>query len=151
MAPEAARAEIYEALDDVSGERIEITRDDGWTDVVFGRVRAPADLDDVMLTGGFVDYIATKPPRERRHEFAEYLLPSLRDPSEVWLQAEKRLDGRTVYRRAFLTAFEDANIAVAVREDTHGWLTWTMFPVDRINNRRRGYLLYRRPDANGGG
>lgn len=151
LSPEAARAEIFDVLDDVGGERIEITRDDGRADVVFGRVRAPADLDDVMLTGGFVEYLAGKAPAERRAEFADFILPSLRDPSEVWLQAERRRDGRVVYRRAYVTAFEDRSTTIVAQEDTHGWLTWTMYPARRINDRRRGYLLYRRPEANGGG
>lgn len=150
LSSEAARADIYDALEDVGGERIEIVRDDGRADVIFGRVRAPADLDDVMMTGGFVEYVARKGPADRRVDFADFILPSLRDPSEVWLRAERRGDGRTVYRRAFLTAFEGRSTTIVAQEDTHGWLSWTMYPERDINRLRRGYLLYRRPDVGAG-
>ena len=145
LSRDEARAEIAAALDDGAAERIAITRDDGEADAIFRRVSVPGDLEPVMMTERFIEHIAVD-RSGRREQFVDYILPSLRDPSEVWLQASQER-GRTVYRRVFLTAFEDTNTLVVAQEDRHGWLSWSMYPENRINRRRRGYLLYRRPVA----
>ncbi|MCY4431316.1 MAG: DUF935 family protein, partial [Rhodospirillales bacterium] len=147
LTTDEARAQIRDALSSAGAARIAITRDDGRSDAVFRRVGAPGDLEPVMVTEQFVEHIATD-RASRRERFADYILPSLRDPSEVWLAATVRRDtGRVVYRRRFLTSFADRDMMVLVQEDTHGWLTWTMYPDRDINRERRGYLLYRRPDS----
>ena len=140
---QAREREIREAIEVSGGTGIAITRDDGVVDRVYHRVPAPADLDDVTLTESFVQYVART---ERRTEFADRILPTLTDPGEVWLKKLNR-DGRVVYRRVFLSAHADYDTLVVAQEDKHGWLSWNFYPVSDMNNRRRGFLLYRREEA----
>ena len=98
-----------------------------------------AGIDDVMPTGSFLDHVVEK-RRQYREKFANFVLPSLRDPAEVWLQARERYR-RILYEPAFVTAFEGADtVAVARQDPKHGWLSWTFYPARNDNERRAGYL-----------
>ena len=90
-------------------------------------------------------------PAGRRERFADRILPSLRDPAEVWLTAVEDSRGRTVYRRQFITAFTDAgkeHTVAVTQEEKDGSLSWTFYPAraGSVNGRRKGFLLYRRPE-----
>lgn len=99
-----------------------------------------------MLTDTFVDHVA----KGGREQFARWIVPTLRDPDEIWLTQTERA-GRPVYRRQFIAAFEGEHAGLAVaQEDPFGWLAWTFYPVEsvrKLNDRRRGHLLYRRGEA----
>ena len=154
--PDAALHQIEQALDR-GGRRRSITRADGKQDTVFGEVVTPEGLDNVMLTGGFVRHLARGHGRD---QFVEAVIPTLTDPAEVWLQPTL-VKGRVFYRRVFIAAFDRAGegprqrgrgAVVVAQEDPLGILSWTFVPpkqAQRLNNRRRGYLLYRRGDAAG--
>lgn len=142
--PEAAHRQIVATLS--SGDRApSFVRDDGHLDWDFGLVLTPAGLDDVHVTKSFVDHLVNRRSTDRqykREEFAEFILPTLRNPAEVWLQVRQG-----EYNRIFLAAYESGYYGiVVVRKDKYGWVAWTFYPRKAINNKRKGYLLHRREE-----
>ena len=110
-------------------------------------VRPPGRLDDVAIRKERLPHLVEK---QHREEWANYILPTLEDPLEVWLSPVKlKPSGKIVYRRHFIILFDDAGktrgaIAVA-QENKDGSLLWTFFPQDdmrQIDKRRGGFLLY---------
>ena len=73
-----------------------------------------------------------------REQFVDYILPTLREPQEVWLQAQ-RVAGRVRYMAVYLGA---GGRAVA-QEHRGGTVGWT-YPVGQQEKRRTGYLLYQK-------
>ncbi len=119
----------------------------GWTGVrrpgdernVIHAVRTPDGLEDVQIDHAFVDHVA----RHRgRGDFANYILPTLEAPHEVWNTWVRAKDGAIFLRPHFLAAFDDGKTAVAVVHPKEAWVAWTFFMEDRVNRRRRGELLY---------
>ena len=111
------------------------------------RVRTPGRLDDVAIRKEWLPHLVKK---QHREEWANYILPTLEDPLEVWLSPVKnKATGKIVYRHHFITLFDDAGktrgaIAVA-QENKDGSLLWTFFPKDKMrqmDKRREGFLLY---------
>ena len=110
-------------------------------------VRTPGRLEDVVITKEQLPHLVRKQPRE---EWANYILPALEDPLEVWLSPVKNnATGKIVYRRHFITLFDDAGktrgILAIAQENKDGSLLWTFFPrgkMRQIDKRREGFLLY---------
>ena len=112
-------------------------------------VRTPGRLDDVVIRKEHLPHLVRKQPRE---EWANYILPTLEDPLEVWLSPVKNnATGKIVYRRYFITLFDDAGknrgaLAIA-QENKDSSLLWTFFPrgkMRQIDKQRQGFLLYRK-------
>lgn len=137
-APTAAAAEeqIRRAINGRAGRLVRL--DDGSGTLEYAVVRTPAG--DVTLTDGFVRHVARKRMRARER-FARQILPTLSDPFEVWLQPTVRYDGRLTYEPVFIGDYGDYVVAQEHRDATVGW---TFYRPDRVNERRSGYLLYRR-------
>lgn len=151
-APDAAAAKrrIAERLSQPGFEPVGITRADGVRDVIRSRVETPAGLDDVYIADSFIDHIVDR-KKDHRERFADWILPSLRDPAEVWLTEVTDGRGRKVYRRQFVTAFEGVDgetkpTVAVIQEGKDDSLAWTFVPTrdSYANGRRRGFLLYRR-------
>ena len=113
------------------------------------RVRTPGNLDDVLIRKEWLPHLVKKQPRE---EWANYILPTLEDPLEVWLSPVKlKPSGKIVYRRRFITLFDDAGktrgaLAVA-QENKDGSPLWTFFQgrdFKYLDRQRQGFLLYRK-------
>ena len=111
------------------------------------RMRPPGNLDDVLIRKKHLPHLVKK---QHREEWANYILPTLEDPLEVWLSPVKlKPSGKIVYRRRFIALFDDASktrgaLAVA-QENKDSSLLWTFFPrgdMRRIDKQRRGFLLY---------
>ena len=113
------------------------------------RVRTPGRLDDVVIRKKQLPHLVRKQPRE---EWANYILPALEDPLEVWLSPVKNnATGKIVYRRRFITLFDDADktraTLAATQENKDGSLLWTFFSSKDfkfIDRQRQGFLLYRK-------
>ena len=112
-------------------------------------VRPPGRLDDVAIRKEHLPHLVGK---QHREEWANYILPTLEDPLEVWLSPVKNnATGKIVYRRRFITLFDDAgktrgSLAVT-QENKDGSLLWTFFPRDKMrqmDKQRQGFLLYRK-------
>ena len=112
-------------------------------------VRTPGCLEDVAIRKERLPHLVEK---QHREEWANYILPSLEAPLEVWLSPVKlKPSGKIVYRRRFIALFEDAGktrgtLAVA-QENKDGSLLWTFFPqhnIRRLDKRREGFLLHRK-------
>lgn len=132
LAPTAAAAEaqIRRAIEDAGGTFV---GPDG-----NALLRTPAG--DVMLTHAFIRHVAAD-RTQQREQFAAQIVPMLRDPYEVWLQATVRDDGRIAYQPAYIG---DHGIFVVAQEHRYGTVGWTFYREERMRRRRRGYLLYRR-------
>lgn len=100
----------------------------------------PTPVGPVMLTGEFIRHLVEKRPQQRER-FAELIVPTLRDPVEVWLQPTIRRDGRLSYESAYIG---DHGAFVVAQEHREGTIGWTFYLERRLRRRRRGYLLYRR-------
>ena len=110
-------------------------------------VRTPGRLEDVLIRKKHLPHLVEK---QHREEWANYILPTLEDPLEVWLSpVQLKPSGKIVYRRRFIALFDDAGktrgaLAVA-QENKDSSLLWTFFPrgdMRRIDKQRRGFLLY---------
>ena len=110
-------------------------------------VRPPGRLDDVAIRKEYLPHLVGK---QHREQWANYILPSLEDPLEVWLSPVKlKASGKIVYRRHFITLFDDAGksrgaLAVA-QENKDSSLLWTFFPKNKmrqLDKQRQGFLLY---------
>ena len=110
-------------------------------------VRTPGHLDDVAIRRERLPHLVEK---QHREQWANYILPTLEDPLEVWLSPVKlKPSGKIVYRRHFISLFDDAGKnrgALAVtQENKDGSVLWTFFPQNemrQIDKRREGFLLY---------
>ena len=110
-------------------------------------VRTPGRLDDVVIRKKQLPHLVGK---QHREQWANYILPTLEDPLEVWLSPVKlKASGKIVYQRHFIALFDDAGknrgtLAVA-QENKDGSLLWTFFPKNKmrqIDKQRQGFLLY---------
>ena len=110
-------------------------------------VRTPGRLDDVAIRRERLPHLVEK---QHREQWANYILPTLEDPLEVWLSPVKlKPSGKIVYRRHFISLFDDAgknrgSLAVT-QENKDGSVLWTFFPQNemrQIDKRREGFLLY---------
>ena len=112
------------------------------------RVAAPEGLDDVILHRDYLPHIVEKRDAARER-FANYILPTLKDPLEVWLT---RYDDGS-YRRRFIALFEESKrqSLVIARENRDGSLMFNFVPVRvrgaYLDSQRKGFLLYRRNSA----
>ena len=112
-------------------------------------VRTPGRLDDVVIGKKQLPHLLEK---QHREEWANYILPTLEDPLEVWLSPVKNnATDKIVYRRRFITLFDDAGktrgtLAVA-QENKDSSVLWTFLPRDKMkqmDKQRQGFLLYRK-------
>ena len=107
-------------------------------------VRTPGRLDDVLIRKEQLPHLVEK---QHREQWANYILPTLEDPLEVWWSPVKnKASGKIVYRRWFITLFDEAGktrgTLAVVQENKDGSLLWTFFPrgdMRRIDKQRRGF------------
>ncbi len=150
------KAEYLATLTAAGAKPLPVTRPDGKKDVELRRVSRPGELKEAVIGERFVDHIFNHPDDRRRADFAEFVIPALRDPGEVWGRWEE-IDGRTVWHEFSLAVFPGANNTVVVLREMPklGMFAWTVRPVSRsraekeINKQRRGKLLYRKPGTGG--
>lgn len=124
------------------------SRERGDERVVVLSVQTPPGLQDVRIDHAFVEHVAGHPSRGA---FANYLLPTLREPHEVWLTHVGSSSGG-VFRHQFLAAFDDGTTAVVAVEPGEAPVAWNFFPVKRltdIQKRRKGMPLYSRHRGEG--
>lgn len=132
-----AAAAIYSALG-WGGRRIP-----GDERTLIHTVRTPGRLEDVQIDHAFVDHVARHPSRG---QFANYILPTLQEPHEVWLTWVGSTSG-PLLRPHFFAAFEDGRTAVIAIDAKNAWVAWTLYTTDKsrqVDRRRAGELLYRR-------
>ena len=143
--PDAQMKQFYEATRVPGFVERSITRPDGVGDVIYSEVVTPDGLDNVFLSDGFVRHVILDHPQASREEFANYVLPTLQNPSEVWRQWSRTTSGRIIYDQIYLARFKVRNSIMVAREmPKTGTLAWTLIPTDsrRVNKYRVGALLY---------
>jgi len=109
-------------------------------------VQGPGNLEPVPITRRSLTHIADPgdAPDLQRTRFANFIVPTLESPFEVWDVAYR--DGST--RRHFLALFDSEDRARGgtgvVRINRDGSLLWTWFPnrIGKIDGRRRGVLRW---------
>lgn len=122
-----------------------LRRPDGRRDAYLAAIQPPGGLDPFVVSYQGIRYLVDNHRAgDARERFADYVLPTIRQPSEVWLQG--MADG--AYRRVFLGRFaDDRNVVVVDHWDgAQEWILWTFYPSGSApNSRRHGQLLYARP------
>ena len=119
------------------------------------RVPTPEGLDDVWIAQSTIRHTVAEKPIRDRERWANFVLPTLRDPGEVWLQGEtspvKGGKSKTVYGEVYFSAYPDADMLVLARPDPKlGNIAWTFYPLSskaQLEKRRRGKLLYRKGEV----
>ncbi len=128
----------------------------GWREV-----ETPDGLDNVIIRNEWLDkdrqplslrHVVEKDPNRAR--FANYILPTLQNPLEVWLTEEERYTKagkkQRIFRRRFLALFKGDKAKqglVVVQENKDGSILWTFVPKSKpkqYDNARKGFLLYRK-------
>ena len=110
-------------------------------------VRTPGRLDNVAIRRERLPHLVEK---QHREEWANYILPTLEAPLEVWLSpAKNKATGKIVYRRRFIALFDDAGknrgalaIAQENRDSSVLWTFFTQHKMRQIDMKREGFLLY---------
>jgi len=124
---------------------------------------AVAALAAVLLPDGMVSRIVKTPDDEKavihrswlkhivdrekggvrgaRERFANYVLPTLQTPDEIWL-----VGSRKRFIKVFTEGGSDKTMLLVLDERPDVFLLWTAYRVSRkrINNQRSGTLLYSR-------
>ena len=125
----------------------------------FREVATPDGLDNVIIRREWLDdtgnpnslgHIVEKDLNRAR--YANYILPTLQDPLEVWFTEEERHTKagkrQRVFRRRFIKLFkgDKAKQGLAVvQENKDGSFLYTFVPKSKPEDRQRqGFLLYRK-------
>ena len=104
----------------------------------FRNIRTP--LEPVVVSKRGLRYISGK-RLATRERYANFILPTLTDPNEIWLA---RYDDGS-FRRRFIKLFRGRkNMLIIARENINGSLFWNAIPVQEnyVDNQRTGTLLY---------
>lgn len=105
----------------------------------------------ILLTRERVAHITAGHRRRQRERYADYILPTLTEPNEVWITAYA--NGEEIeFRKSYIKVFKEetnstgGTIAI-VLEKLGEPLLLTFFPASdsSLNARRRGRLLYPKP------
>ena len=95
----------------------------------------PVTIRDEKLT-----HLVKKRP-QTREEYANFIIPTLTNPFEVWLA--NYTDGS--YRKHYIGLYQDEkDLLVFVKENTDGSLLWNIIRTNdaKINGKRRGILIW---------
>lgn len=107
------------------------------------RVETP--VGPVMLQRALVAHMVQK-ELATRERYANFVLPTLEDPDEVWLTAYA-----DSYRRRYVAFFPERNMLVIVRVNRDGSIIWNGIKMrdKEIDKNRMGILLHRKelPDG----
>ena len=98
-------------------------------------------LEPVVVNKEGLRYIAKERP-DTREVYANFIIPTLTDPNEVWLTEYD--DGS--FRRRFIKLFRGKrNMLVVARENTDASVFWNTVPADKnyADDQREGTLLYK--------
>ncbi len=105
----------------------------------FRNIQTP--LEPVIISEEGLEYISGK-RSDARERYANFILPTLANPSEIWLT--EYTDGS--FRRRFIKLFRgEKNMLVIARENTDASVFWNAIPADAnyADNQREGTLLYK--------
>ena len=147
--PDAQVEQFYAATRSPGFVERAITRPDGARDVIYSEVVTPEGLDNVFLTEQFVRHVVGH-MNQYREQFANHVLPTLQNPSEVWRQWSRAKDGRVNCDQLFLARFKDIGSLLVAREmPKEGSLAWTFYRVSnkQANRRRAGELIHRKTEG----
>ena len=104
----------------------------------FRNIRTP--LEPVVVSKKGLKYISGK-RLATRERYANFILPTLTAPNEIWLT---RYDDGS-FRHRFIKLFRGKkNMLIIARENINGSLFWNAIPVQEnyVDNQRTGTLLY---------
>lgn len=98
-------------------------------------------VGDVLLRAEYIDHVTEK-DNDARERFANYILPTLVEPYEVWLTMYD--DGRPRRRYIGLYHTSKYDMLVVARVNTDGSLFWNLVhaTAKRLNKLRVGKLLW---------
>jgi len=95
-------------------------------------------VGDVAIRHEWISHLVGK-DNDARERFANFILPTLESPFEVWLSEYQ--DG---FRHRYIGLFEDAGLLVIARLNRDGSLLWNMIRAKTayINGQRKGIMLF---------
>lgn len=82
---------------------------------------------------------------EARERYAHYIIPTLREPYEIWLTEYKTPDGISFFRKQYIGLFAGKeNLFAVINLNRDGSLLWNIMQAGdkSMNKKREGYLLY---------
>lgn len=100
-------------------------------------------VEEVVIRAELLPHMVEK-VENARERFANYIIPALQDPFEVWLTPYS--DGS--YRKRYIALFQGRNdLLIVVRQNRDGSLMWELYNMmnaasKRLNSLRQGTLLY---------
>jgi SPP1 gp7 family putative phage head morphogenesis protein len=130
MLPEAKSLDAaVEQLSDALG----MPRYQGWVDI-------PTKDDDLAVVQRDLLYRMVAKRADARERYANFILPTLQDPFEIWLT-----DYDDGLRKAYIGVFEGkSDLLVVVKINRDGSIVWNIMQRDdrRMNSLRVGTMLY---------
>ncbi|WP_193771371.1 PBECR2 nuclease fold domain-containing protein, partial [Candidatus Magnetaquicoccus inordinatus] len=106
-------------------------------------------VDPVMVRNEWLSHLVEKRPHARE-EYANFILPTLTNPHEVWLT--RYIDGS--YRKHYIGIYQhQQDLLIIVQENTDGSLLWNIIRTKdaKINGKRKGELLWPKQSTNTAG
>lgn len=96
-------------------------------------------VEEVVIDYGMLSHMVAK-TSDSRERYANFILPTLLQPYEVWLAEHE--DG--VFRHRYIGLFEDKNLLVIVRINKDGSLFYNLIQAraKSLDSKRFGTLLY---------
>lgn len=98
-------------------------------------------VEEVAIDADLLPHMVEK-RTEAREQYANYIIPTLTDPYEIWLTRYR--DG---WRRQYIGLFEEKNdLACVVRINRDGSLLWNIMQTEdrRMNNHRVGIPVWKK-------
>jgi len=112
------------------------------------RAATPDGVEDVIIYDEHLPHLFDGTDKSRAR-YANFLVPTLERPDEVWLVGYKNNKGDYEFRQHFIKAWKNKSTFTLGVESTDGQLFYTFFPARKrkdINKKRIGELLYFRDE-----
>jgi len=109
------------------------------------RVFRTPDGEEAVIHGRWLRHIVSRygrrGRRDARERFAGFIIPTLKDPDEIWLAGRRKR-----FIKVFLDEEDDKPMLLVLDERPGGFMLWTAYRTrwDEINKQRAGTLLYSR-------
>lgn len=112
-----------------------------------GTVRGP-DGEEVTFHPRYLDHLIRTEGLSRVQSVPR-AVQTVEQPAEIWLVPHRRKDGTVALRKRYIGMFDgrEVNYSVVVERTDEGNVAWTTYATDRLDAKRKGYLLHPRSTA----
>lgn len=99
-------------------------------------------FEEIIITRELLSHPVKDAPGQFRERYGNFILPTLKDPFEIWAHPGK--DGSL--RKRYIKLFQgEKNFLAVVKVNKDGNYLYTVFPINKlrtVDNRRSGLLLF---------